>query len=177
MNKLLLSIAAGIVALALGAAEAAPVCTPLEPREWSGTLLAPTASGWVTTTAFEKTNTAGLPEKCKWNGLEALNGFDAFVWEVKTHVGLPATIEVSNPNPPGFAAGTSYFLSADCRRIGIFGLSTDTPTTVGIPQEAEWVVVLGSAGPTGFAVKMVAAGVTCSTPTKQKKKKKKRSRG
>lgn len=175
MNRLLLSIAATIVALALGASEAVADCTPLEPKEWSGTLRAAFTGGWVTTTAFEKTTDPRAPDKCDWGGLEALNEFDAFVWEVKSHGGLPATIEASNPNPGAAAQAQGSFLTAeDCLRTGSYSAQFGTAETVVIPREAGWMVMYGYPYASGLTATVKAAGVTCEEKATVKKKKKKK---
>ncbi|MGH2730752.1 MAG: hypothetical protein ACRDJI_09135 [Actinomycetota bacterium] len=160
--------AALFTALSVGTAAAGEVCEPLPPNEWSGEFLAGAGGGFVGTTVFER-------QGCTWNGLDALNGFDALVFDIDGYQTLPVTIV------PGESPGESvngFFLNDRCERSGFWPTATkDAPVTVAIPEQAKWLVAIPPGGGFSQSVTITSAGRECAVeepePKKKKKKKKK----
>lgn len=117
----------------------------------------------VTQTAFA---TGENQHRCSWKSgtLGDLNGFDARVFEVGTHGGLPATVTWSAAtihNPPG-AALQGFFYTALCSfQPGWSGQAPGGSQTIGIPKDAKWLVVIPSGAASDISVTVSAPARTC----------------
>lgn len=153
---LLMKAVVFLTALSVGVASAAVPCQPVAPKEWKGSFKVG-FGGFVTTGVFERGG-------CTWNGLEAVNGFDYWVFEIDGYQKLPVTV---TPDASGNVSG--YFLNERCERSGFFGPATaKTPASVAVPDLARWMVVGPSSGALATSVTIKAAGIKC--PKKKKKK-------
>lgn len=165
----LLGVAAGLSMLLVVSAAAQEGCTPVPPKKWEGTLKVG-SGGWIGGTTFSQ-------GRCSWGPAEALNGGDVIIWDVSGYGGLSASISSKQANDAVYFALQGYFYDDECRRGGAWGFTeANTPYTVGIPERAQWIVILQEYGGTNTQVAMETAGRVCVeevAPTAPPKKKKK----
>ena len=146
-------------------AGAAPLCTPLPPKEWAGTIKG-SVRGTVTMAFFED---AG----CEWHGAEDIvNGLDGYVIEVEEYAGLPVTVEPNSASLPMPSNVWGMFLNKECERAGFWGSTASGPQTATIPLAAKWMVINADQA-MQMDLEITSPGRICEK-TKKKKKKKKR---
>ncbi len=162
-------VAAVLSVFVVATAAAQDACTPIEPKKWEGRIVYG-GGGWAGGTVFERTG-------CTWNGADALNGSDTIVWDVSGYGGVTASLTHESATGLHHAL-QGYFLDERCTRLNHWGpTEPDTPFTLGIPEGAEWMVIIQTYGGVDTAVTMETPGRRCEpveTPAPPKKKKKPR---
>lgn len=170
--KLVSRAAIILLVVATASANAAPVCTPVPPAEWTASLQV-LHQGVSSAVSLFETN------GCKWGPMEQVNGTDGLVLDVEGHAG-PADITLMVGDASVIHALTrGFFLDAGCRRMeGAFTARTgsDLQMTVNlltIPQGAKWLAVDGtdqSFATNDLTVTVRAHGVDCPPIKKPRKK-------
>jgi hypothetical protein len=136
-------------------------CTPVPAKSWAGSIqIAKHSSTGVSNTVFAN-------NKCEWPD-PALNGFDAVVFDVASHKGLPGKVtwDTSTAVKPSSVFG--YFRSASCATTG----ATWSTATSGqaldftFPDDAKWLIVqpVTTVPSKDIAISVSSPGRKCPPP-------------
>ena len=133
-RHLLPAVAIGLVLLLPTPAFA---CTPVPAKSWAGNIqIAKHSTASVSSTVFAQNG-------CEWPD-PALNGFDAVVFDVASHKGLPGKVTWNTDTAVKPDSLFGHFRTASC---GITGASFSQSASgasldFSFPSEAKWLIVL-----------------------------------
>lgn len=173
MKRFVLTAIVIMVASAM-TANAAEICTPIEPKEWVGHLNSIHPGQSSATTFFEQ-------NKCDWAGSDQLNGSDGLVFDVEGQAGTGSMSATLGQTSLVNVVVQGYFLDATCAKVSgsdyhVTGSRVDAPTAdlVPIPVGAKWMLVSSTDANTGndMTITYRSDGKDCPKPPKKKKKKK-----